>query len=68
VVTQFNGQVVEERFKAHHSALRVVLDDRTLHLCMFFLVGRTEQMIGNFTIDNSTVVLVKLSLEEYQRC
>lgn len=42
VITEITDHGIHERFKTHDTALRVVLDDGTLHPGMFSLVSGTE--------------------------
>lgn len=59
-------QTIKEGLKTHNTALRMVLDDGPLHAGMFDLISGAEQMIGDFAIDDSAVIVVKLGLEQGQ--
>lgn len=62
MTTEISDEIIKERLKAQNAALGVVLDNRSLHAGMLNLISRTEQVICDLAIDDSTVVVVELSL------
>lgn len=66
MTTKVVDQTIKEGLKTHNTALGIVLDDGALHTGMFDLISRAEQMIGDFAIDDSAIIVVKLGLEQGQ--